>query len=287
MCRFLLYIGAEVLVSDLITEPENSLINQSFHSIEREEPLNGDGFGLAWYVHAISQHPGIFRSISPAWSNRNLRHLARITRSHCVLAHVRAASEGLGVAETNCHPFSYGPFSFMHNGGLANFATLRRGLLGQLSETSYNLIEGTTDSEFLFAYFLDRWNDLEKVTDASERLAQAMIRTIEELVAFCKAHHATELSYLNMAVCDGNHAVISRYTTDELRFAESLHIHTGKVYHVENGVCRLTKPKDGSGAVIVSSERLSDDFGWETIPANHLVVVRNDRSVQIRPCKSA
>ncbi len=58
MCRFALYLGSPIHVSSLITDPANSIIHQSFHSHEREEPLNGDGFGLAWYVPELTDEPG-------------------------------------------------------------------------------------------------------------------------------------------------------------------------------------------------------------------------------------
>jgi glutamine amidotransferase len=283
MCRFLFYIGPPIILSDLITEPSNSLIHQSFESHEREEPLNGDGFGVAWYVPDIRAEPGLFRSISPAWSNRNLLQLAHVTRSHCVMAHVRAASEGLSVSESNCHPFSFGPFTFMHNGSLARFRQLKRDLLGKLSDTSFAMLNGTTDSEYLFAYYLDRWRETTHVVQSAERMAVALERTIVELVTFVQAHKTDdEESYLNMAVSDGEHAVVSRFTTDAPKFAESLHMHTGKLYHYENGVQRMIQPTEGHGAVLVSSEKLSEDFGWETIPANHIVVVQNDHTVSIR-----
>ncbi len=287
MCRFLLYLGEPVLVSDLITEPANSLIHQSIDASEREEPLNGDGFGLAWYSQDISPHPGVFRSISPAWSNQNLRHLARITQSGCVLAHVRAASDGLAVAESNCHPFSRGPFAFMHNGSLARFARRKRELLGLLSDDSFQAIEGSTDSEYLFAYFLDRWQESSAQLPPAERLSEALGRTIGDLVDFCRPQRAgeddEEESYLNMAVCDGRHAAVSRFTTHAPEFAESLHLHTGKVYHCEDGVCRLSRTQEASHAVLVSSEPLSADSSWQTVPANHLVVVDGQGRADVRP----
>ncbi len=50
MCRLMLYLGPETRLSSLIVEPAHSLIRQSVHSQEREEPLNGDGFGIGWYA---------------------------------------------------------------------------------------------------------------------------------------------------------------------------------------------------------------------------------------------
>ena len=89
MCRLMLYLGPETRLSALVVEPDHSLIRQSVHSKEREEPLNGDGFGIGWYARAHSEDPAVFRSITPAWNNRNLQNLARVVASDCVLAHVR------------------------------------------------------------------------------------------------------------------------------------------------------------------------------------------------------
>jgi predicted glutamine amidotransferase len=48
MCRFTLYMGPPIRLSSLLIEPDHSLIRQSVESREREEPLNGDGFGVGW-----------------------------------------------------------------------------------------------------------------------------------------------------------------------------------------------------------------------------------------------
>ena len=91
MCRFVLYVGDPIPLAALVTEPANSIIQQSVHSKELDEPLNGDGFGVAWYAPQVAPEPAVFRSITPAWSNQNLLHLARFAHSGCMLAHVRAA----------------------------------------------------------------------------------------------------------------------------------------------------------------------------------------------------
>jgi glutamine amidotransferase len=272
-----------VVLSHLLTEPSNSLIHQSFHSEEREEPLNGDGFGVAWYVPQLTHHPGTFRSITPAWSNRNLAHLAQVTASGCVLAHVRAASESLTVSESNCHPFVHGPFTFMHNGDVAGYRTQRRACMASLSDASYSIIEGTTDSEYLFGLFLDGWHDAHTETRPAERMAKALTQCIEKAIAIAPPVEGGEVSYLNIAVSDGLHAVVSRYTNGPTRYAESLHMHRGKTYRCIDGVCVMHAPEDGRGAVVVSSEKLSDDPDWETIAPNTLVVVHNDRQVSLRP----
>lgn len=281
MCRFVLYQGPEIRMSSLITEPRNSLIHQSFHSHEREEPLNGDGFGVAWFVPQLSDEPAVFRSITPAWSNPSLRHLARVTRSACILAHVRAATPGLPVAEINTHPFSWRRFAFMHNGHVAGFQRIKRALIQRLSDDAFHLIQGTTDSEYVFALLADHL--LREGDDGSaESLARALLAAVREVLGLVKEHGVEEPTYLNLALSDGRCSVVSRFTDGPPEQAESLYLHTGRRYVCEGGTCRMIDPDEGGSAVLVSSEALSDDPGWRRIPANHLVLIREDRTVEFQ-----
>ncbi len=279
MCRFALYLGKEITVSSLLTEPANSIIHQSFHSHEREEPLNGDGFGIAWYIGGTDQ-PAIFKDISPAWNNQNLLNLARVTRTSCLLAHVRAASPGLPVQQLNCHPFSNGPLSFMHNGTVGGFHAIRRRLLSGLSDEGFDSILGSTDSEHVFALVSDH---IARAAEGADSLAtmQAAIRAAigqaEELRHQAKID---EPSFLNLALTDGRRAVVSRFVSSEPDRANTLYVHSGSRYVCEEGVCRMVDDRD-KGAVIVASEPLSEDSGWEPVPPNHLVTVDEHLSVTI------
>lgn len=82
MCRFLIYKGNPILMSDMLLKAEQSLIPQSHHANEREEPRNGDGFGVGWYNHKVDAIPCVFTSIQPTWSNRNLFCLTGKISSH-------------------------------------------------------------------------------------------------------------------------------------------------------------------------------------------------------------
>lgn len=283
MCRFVLYVGPPITLSSLITEPEHSIIRQSYESRERAEPLNGDGFGVAWYVPELSREAAQFRSITPAWSNQNLRHLARMTRSSCILAHVRAATPGMPVTETNTHPFVSGELAFMHNGSVAGFAKVKRRLLDQLGDQAYGMIQGTTDSEHVFALVLER---LLADPDAppAERMARAVGGALRDVMMLCASAGVHEPSYLNLAVADGTCAVVSRYTSGPPRDAPTLYVHTGKTFVCEGGVCRMVPATEGGHAVLVASEPLGKDPGWSAVPANHLIVIDADRHVDLRPC---
>jgi len=147
MCRWLAYYGKPVLMDKVLYGPQYSLIDQSLHSRMGAETTNGDGFGVGWY--SASGEPGIFKSVEPAWNDRNLKELAGHVESHLFLAHIRAAT-ATPVQQTNCHPFRYGKWMWMHNGFVDEWLTVKRELVLAIDPSLYPLIEGSADSEVLF-----------------------------------------------------------------------------------------------------------------------------------------
>src|SRR5438445_397609 len=130
MCRWLAYSGSPILLSQALYAPAHSLIDQSLHSKLGAEPTNGDGFGVGW-------------------NDANLRELAAHISSGHFFAHIRAAI-GSAVQQTNCHPFRYGTWLWMHNGFVDQFATIKRELVFAVDPSLYAGIKGQADSEVLF-----------------------------------------------------------------------------------------------------------------------------------------
>lgn len=279
MCRFVMYLGEPVTLSSLVTEPRHSIIHQSYKAEEREEPLNGDGFGVAWYTPHIQPEPAIFKDVSPAWNNQNLLHLAPVIESECLLAHVRAATPGLPVSELNCHPFAWEQLAFMHNGEIAAFSEIRRALRRGLSDSAYDWIKGSTDTEHLFALFVDQYRSL-PAGDTVIRMSTALAATVRLVEDMTASFRGKTPSNLNLVVTDGRRAVVSRYSSDG-RPPNTLYVHTDCQYACdENGVGRLV-PTD-SGAVLIASEPLTDDDSWRCVEPNHMVLVDEKREVQQR-----
>lgn len=284
MCRFLTYTGAPLLLADLLYRPTNSLIMQSYHAREREEPLNGDGFGVGWYVPEIDPTPCIQRSVTPAWSNRNLQNLSAKTRATCLFAHVRAASPGLAVMEANVHPFAYDRFMWMHNGSVAGWHQIRRRLRESLKDEFYDMILGTTDSEHAFGLFLDLLHvPFGEASGADIR--HALVATIARLNQLTRDAGITEPSFYNFAVTDGRSTVASRYCSGAGIPGASLHYSRGLRFEcLPDGLCDMHPvPRDErAAAVIVASERLTEDpTDWEAVPDNHTVTVNPDSSVKV------
>ncbi|WP_285116747.1 class II glutamine amidotransferase [Leifsonia sp. fls2-241-R2A-40a] len=151
MCRWLAYSGEPLKPAELILDAQHSLVAQSLNSPLGTETVNGDGFGFGWYPEDPSRGniPALFHSIEPAWHDENLRELTNAIASPLFFGHVRAAA-GPPIQQTNCHPFRYENWLFMHNGFFDGFSVMKRDLVLAVDESLFPLIHGTTDSETLF-----------------------------------------------------------------------------------------------------------------------------------------
>jgi glutamine amidotransferase len=198
-----------------------------------------------------------------------------------VLAHVRAATNASGVNESNCHPFRYGQLLFAHNGDIARFRGLRRALLESVRDEAFDNVYGSTDSEHLFALVIDEFERASELQGA-QRLAAALNRALWRVVDLAERHSAGEPSYLNVALTDGEHAAAARFSTDRENGPESLYYYRGRNPLPAMGRTnddRLTEP-----VLFVSSERLSGDPGWESIPPDHMVVASRGSAPSVVRC---
>jgi predicted glutamine amidotransferase len=283
MCRFIAYLGHPLILDDVLYKPQNSLIKQSIHARENVEPLNGDGFGMSWYVHQIDNSPAIFKTIQPAWNDMNLKHLAPKIYSTCFLAHVRAASSG-EVNLLNTHPFKHKHISFMHNGDIGGFKKIKRHLRHDLSDEIYHSIKGQTDSEHFFAVFLDLLYKKHLPFNANNA-AMILREALTYIENLAKKNEIKEPTYINAVVSDGKSMVAIRYVSEADKKPLSLYYSLGSYYEYHDGSCHML-PSNGNenGAVLIVSERLSSHKAdWHEVPDNHILLVDQTLNVEIEP----
>lgn len=287
MCRFAAYLGEPIILDELLYRPKNSLILQSYKAKEREEPLNGDGFGLGWYTADGDGTPVVFRSVTPAWSSLNLQNIARKTRSGCFFAHVRAATHNNPALEVNCHPFTFGPLLWMHNGHVGGFPFLKRPIVNLLSEERYMGIQGTTDTEHIFALFLDR---LVHPSEGAHPYAMkaAIVEMLATLTKLGRDNRITEPSYLNICVTNGQEILVLRYVSDPSRRPHSLYWSQEGRYSVgADGMPVLVDTVSSDRGLIVSSEKMTDHpKDWNEVPPNHLALIDRNLAVELEPLPS-
>jgi glutamine amidotransferase len=254
MCRWLAYSGSTVLLEDLLFKPAHSLIDQSLQAHLGGCTTNGDGFGIGWY--GVGDTPAVFRSIEPAWNNRNLREIAGHVTSNHVFAHVRA-STGTAIQQTNCHPFRHDHWLWMHNGLIGEFSQIKRELALAVDPSLYSKIEGSTDSELFFYLALT----FGLKDDPPVALARA-VGFIEE------TGKRREIKYpiqMTVATTDGKQIWVFRYSSEgrSRSLFYSTNLHTLKRLYPDNA--RFQSLSEETRLVV--SEPLSDLAGvWNEVP---------------------
>ena len=251
-----------MLLERLLYDRQNSLIVQSLHSRLGAEETNGDGFGVGWYGE--QETPGVFRSIEPAWNDRNLRELSGHVASPLVFAHIRA-STGSPVQQTNCHPFRNGRWLFMHNGFVDGFHDIKRDLALAVDPSLYPEMEGTTDTEMMFYLAL--------TFGLKDDPPQAVARTIG-LVESTGHEHGVEFPFQGtIATTDGECIWAFRYSSqgDSRSLFYSTDVRTLRAQHPE--VALLGEVSDESRLVV--SEPLGTLAGaWNAIPPSSYGVIQ-------------
>lgn len=264
--------------------------SQSYDSrlrLDMRRPINGDGFGVGYYPQnrddpELSSGPCVYAAITPAWNNQNLARLAEKTKSDLVFAHVRASTAGV-LSETNCHPFIYNTLMFMHNGHVSGFSRIKKRIADHVREPYFLMVQGGTDSEWVFALFLNCLEDLG--CDPSDpngnyghrKLRLALLDTIEKIKDWTKAVNSSDddPSLLNIAITDGQSVVVSRYVTSSTEEAASLHFSSGtKFFEYSPGQFRMERRDRGQNIIMVASEPLTFERNdWITIPTNTVLSI--------------
>ena len=243
MCRWIAYKGRPTCPDRFLFDTEYSLVAQSQQARKSEATVNGDGFGLGWYER--TRRPGVFRDVLPMWSDENLRNLSQQIRPSTFVAHVRAATDTAST-RSNCHPFAYHHYLFMHNGQIGGYPKLRRRLESRLEDHYYEVRFGTTDSELLFLLLLQLGADVD-----FHRAANQVIEEVEQLQAAVKA---TDAFRFTAAFTDGRTLHAIRYASDDR-------------------APTLFYQASSTGSVVVSEPLDDDHHTWTSVPQNHRLVI--------------
>ena len=204
MCRWVAYKGKEIYLESLLFDSEHSLIDQSLSARKSQVTVNADGFGLGWYDER--SEPGLYHEIMPAWSDCNLKSLSAHIKSELFFAHVRA-STGTATNRSNCHPFAYKNWLFMHNGQIGEYESIRWHLDRLIPEHLYSHRKGATDSELIFLLLIA--NGLE------EDLEQSVKVTIKQIEGIMLDKGITEAFRLTAVISDGEELTAIRYSNDD------------------------------------------------------------------------
>ena len=270
MCRWLAYSGGKTLLENVLIKPKDNLIDQSLSARFGTMTTNGDGFGIGWY--GDNGTPGMFHSIRPAWNDTNLREIASHIESPLFLAHVRASSLA-AIQETNCHPFRWGKWLFVHNGMVAEAGKLRRDMLFGVAPEYFGNILGTTDSELMFHLALTFGLE----NDVPTALAR-MAGFVEDVA---RSHGIDAAIWMTLGISDGETLYSVRYGSDQ----KSPTLYYSPDADEFSKVNPEFKDLFGQKArAIVSEPPGTYPQIWNEVPKNTLVIAR-DGELEFQPFK--
>lgn len=238
MCRHLAYLGPARSLASLLYDPPHSLEEQSWKPLrQRAGAMNADGWGVGWWDPSVRPEPARYRTAAPMWTDRSFRSVSEVVRTGACLAAVRSATPPSPIVETGNAPFSSERWLFSLNGYVRDFrgptgVTLRKAV----SEERSVAIEGSSDSEVLFALTLD-------ALDAGATPEQALASVIGRATALSEC-------FLNLLLSDGQAIVATTWG---------------------NSLSTIQGAGLADEGVLVASEPLDDERLWADVP-DHSVV---------------
>ena len=259
MCRLLSYLGTSTQLDRLLIEPKHSLVVQSYKPEEMTAGLlNADGFGIGWYDRQPQKDPYIYRNVLPIWNDANLPQLARYIQAKCFLSYVRSATSNLSVDIINCQPFSHQNLLFVHNGYIDDFRkTLYRPIRNSLGDFAYQRIEGTTDSEHIFALIVDELKSKADIT-----LQQALSNT---LIHIAKLAEPDRINFsANVVLTNGKEIAACRYSNREA---------SPTLYYLKEDTA-------DSNGVIIASEPIFEGK-WTSCPEKSIIGVGENLEINV------
>jgi glutamine amidotransferase len=131
-----------------LLDAQNALLDQS--QKDTRGLSNPHGWGMASLADGTAH---CVRQVKPADESRRYRNQSLRLEGTTLLAHIRRATVGSPSA-ANTHPFRRGSAFLIHNGHVPAFEAVRPRLLRRLDDDRKHRIEGSTDSEHVFALLL-------------------------------------------------------------------------------------------------------------------------------------
>jgi predicted glutamine amidotransferase len=249
MCRlFALHAGSRDVHADFwLLEAPASLAVQS--------EVNADGFGIA----ALSAEEALLLIRNPvqAAGDRIYQGIARHAEACQFVVHLRYADTG-GVRLQNTHPFLQDGRVFAHNGVVGDLERLEE----RLGEHAA-MVQGDTDSERFFALITLC------IRQAGGDVRAGITAAVRELA------EGYELYSLNFVLGEVGHIWAFRYPEhNPLLVLEHAAYDGALVERDAHGTLSVrAAPRGGEPMVVIASERMDDDPGWQDVGVGELVHV--------------
>lgn len=247
MCRLLGYCArGDVSVADLLGD-------RGLADFTALSALHSDGWGMAWYSGG---QPCVRKSPHRAEGEPEYDRLARTPLGDLGLVHLRWATPGLVISDSNSHPFCYGPYALAHNGAIHPQSRLGEMLPPQWRRR----LRGTTDSEHYFLHLM--WRLAERDGDVLAAIADTAA-DIEERFAPGSLNAILASPTALYAICWHDRAKVPHAELRERGLAGR----PDEVAAYFDLAYQLTPD-----AVVVASSGWASGGNWTPLPNRHVLV---------------
>jgi predicted glutamine amidotransferase len=268
LCRFFgLRATAPTSIDCCLVRARNSLMAQSRRDLQGFD--HADGWGIAaWHGHDLL----IQREANAAHLDDDFRAAASRVEAPTVVAHVRRATVG-AIQPVNTHPFSHGPWAFVHNGTVPYFEQIRERMLAGMTPLHRSAIRGETDSEHLFHLILSRHEQ-----DAGRPVLDSLAASLVQVLRWCREIGDYPRLGLNVLLTDGARMVGSRWQRT-LCFLER----NGRQPCPECGRVHACGDPAGYRALVIASEPTTTGEPWQEVLERSAFEVGDDLGLRFEP----
>ncbi len=246
MCRLAAYLGPPISLGQFLLAPPYGLLPQSYMPREmREGHVNADGYGVGWLA-PDGELARLTRDV-PIWADHNLPTLARYLTAPLWVANIRNATIGGANHPANTQPYLADGLLFLHNGHVQDFPAVRSTIRRMISSDIESSIEGTTDSEYLFALLRHILRSVD--FDPGAALRELAVNALNEL--------SIRQALLNVVLTDGERIYALRH---------ALNAHSPTLYFTSDD-------DDYPEGTLIASEPMTDGGYWQPVPEQHILTL--------------
>ena len=243
----------------------------SFKKFKSLGERNPDGWGVGWYDNSVKAN--IKKEGCSTIESEIYDSLSEKIYSNLIIEHVRLATTGK-ICKTNSHPFEFNNWIFAHNGSVN-----RNCLLNKLEQDYRNgLIGDCTDSEVYFRFLLQSIN--KQGGDA----VQGILCGLEKIYSIDggRAYNFLLSDGKHLyAYRDGNSSYYSLYILK--RFNVNPYDDSNfEALSKETQLLLTSKSLNREKAVVICSEKITDESNWEKIEQRELVIVDKNLNITRR-----
>ena len=238
---------------------------------------HANGWGVVCYdAQDRSRIPTTVRHSNCAFDSDHFSRSAQKVYSKATVAHVRLATVGF-TSTLNAHPFVHDEWTFAHNGTIPSFETVSKRMESSMEERYLNCRLGTTDSELLFLWLLNRLKSggitSDNVAQEQESARDILATALASLVQDCREIAPQEIPSLNFVLTNGHVLFACRWNNPLYRLVRSGIADGGESDIQHQG-------EQDYRAVVVASEPITEE-SWQELPNYSLMYVGPDLTCTI------